>query len=778
MSTARRLIAIALFFVVCTLPSRGQDVVRYDDWHQIRIEPTSPQQIELLHELGAIPLSDYVGLRLMDYVVPPEALDVLLDAGLPLDVIDTDIQRWIDAERARLAKAPRVDPRDETWFEDYKTFDQIVAKLQAHATDRPDLVTLIDIGDSIEGRDLWCVRISGPGTDKPAVLFNGTQHAREWISPMVTMWIVDKLVSEYDTDPTIQSLVDRVEFFIVPVVNPDGYIYSWQSDRLWRKNRRDNAGTSCMGVDLNRNWDAGWGGAGASGNPCDITYYGSSPLSEPETQALANFALTHPNIVAHVDYHSYSQLILSPFGYKSDLPPEHNTFMALNEAMHDEILAVHGEQYDYGPIYHSIYPASGGATDWSYETAGNYAFTIELRDRGTYGFELPPDQIIPTCEENFPAAMYLSEWSSTPLKISLPAGQPAWIEPNQPYTLAVQIDEITATVQAGTAELRYRTSAGGTFATSPLVDLGGGAYDATLPATSCGATVEYFIEVDTTDGQTITEPPEGAAAAYTTEVLPRITILVDDMETDMGWTVGAPGDTATTGIWNRMAPQATDAQPGDDHSPAPGTMCWVTDGRSGTSVGTYDVDDGPTSLISPVFDAGGLDAHVSYWRWYSNDEGSSPNADVFTVQISGDAGDTWVDVEVVGPTGAEASGGWYAHRFFISDVTTPTAAMRLKFIADDGGYGSIVEAAIDDLVIEAPGTCPNNLPGDCDCDGDVDYFDIQYFLAALEGEVEWRALYDAQHGGEPPCPYSNSDVDGDGLVDYFDIQPFVDGLGS
>jgi len=166
----------------------------------------------------------------------------------------------------------------EGWFADYKPLADIEAKLHALADERPDLCTLTDIGDSVEQRDIWALRISGSAADKAGVLINGTQHAREWISPMVNMYIADRLVQGYDTDPEIRRLLDHAEIFVVPVVNPDGYAYSWTTgNRRWRKNRRRSANGS-YGVDLNRNWDANWGGPGSSHSPYSIVYCGTEPL--------------------------------------------------------------------------------------------------------------------------------------------------------------------------------------------------------------------------------------------------------------------------------------------------------------------------------------------------------------------------------------------------------------------------------------------------------------------------------------------------------------------
>ena len=268
------------------------------------------------------------------------------------------------------------------WFEDYRDLGEIYAELDALATEYPDLVTPITIGESIEGREIRGVKIAGSNPSKPvrpAVLINGTQHAREWISPMTNMYVARQLVSNYGTFEDITSMMDDVEHYIIPVVNPDGYVYSWTDDRFWRKNRRDN-GDGSFGVDLNRNWDFEWGrNDGSTGNTSGWTYRGTEPFSEPETRAMRDFFQDNQNIVATIDYHSYSQLILYPFGYSDDAIPEDETLMRdLAVRMASSIEQVHGEEYLPIPA-NAFYPVSGASLDWTYGAEGIYSFTIELR---------------------------------------------------------------------------------------------------------------------------------------------------------------------------------------------------------------------------------------------------------------------------------------------------------------------------------------------------------------------------------------------------------------
>jgi hypothetical protein len=185
-----------------------------------------------------------------------------------------------------------------------------------------------------------------------------------------------------------------------------------------------------------------------------------------------------------------------------------------------------------------------------------------------------------------------------------------------------------------------------------------------------------------------------------------ITILDDDFETDQGWTVGDPGDGATTGIWERGDPDPTwwgsePCQPGDDHTAAPGTDCYVTALAGGSSQGTNDVDGGRTTLISPTIDLSDRNSAVlTYYRWFSSETGSNPNDDDFVVEISNDGGMFWTSLETVSCSARE----WVGREFYLEDYVTLTDQIKVRFIADDSGAGgSIVEAAVDDFRILACG---------------------------------------------------------------------------
>jgi hypothetical protein len=171
-------------------------------------------------------------------------------------------------------------------------------------------------------------------------------------------------------------------------------------------------------------------------------------------------------------------------------------------------------------------------------------------------------------------------------------------------------------------------------------------------------------------------------------------IVAHDFESDQGWTVGDVDDDATTGTWDRCDPEATDAQPEDDHTPAPGVNAYVTDCRAGASLGAYDVDGGKTTLFSPTFDLSSYaNASVRYYRWYSNGTGASPGADDWLVYVTDDGGTSWVTIDSL----RSGDHTWRLIERDLEDYISLTDQVRFRFIASDLGDGSIVEAGVDDF---------------------------------------------------------------------------------
>jgi carboxypeptidase T len=260
---------------------------------------------------------------------------------------------------------------------------------------------------TLDGRTLWALRVGGAHDDDLPMLINGTQHAREWIAAMTATCVADRLVTEYDSNPAIRNLVDSTEVWLVPVVNPDGYQYSWGQDRYWRKNRSGG-----HGVDLNRNFSVAWGGTGSSGFKRSETYRGDRPFSELESTALRNLA-KREEVRLHVDFHAYGQLVLFPWNHSDKKTDDHARYAAVGDRVASAIYAEHNNRYRLIRGV-ELYPAAGTMSDWMYGEAGATSFTIELRPKSGAGFVLPPDQIRPTCDEGLAAVLALRAASQKP----------------------------------------------------------------------------------------------------------------------------------------------------------------------------------------------------------------------------------------------------------------------------------------------------------------------------------------------------------------------------
>ncbi len=404
--------ALAACLAIAALWSSWALGAEYSGHRVVRVQVSNQAELDRILALTQDVWSCFgPGIGTFDVRIAPAQLEALEQSGVPFQVLIQDVQQLVD-----LDLASRGSQNDLSWFANYKSYQDINDHLNQLALENPDLATVSVIGQSLEGRDIEMLRITGPGTpenprdQRPAFLVNGTQHAREWISPMTTMYLIEQLITQYAVDPRVQAIVDTVDFYIIPVANPDGYVYTWSNDRLWRKSRRINEGSSCVGVDLNRNWEYAWGGDGSSSDPCSDIYHGGAAFSEPEIVAIRDIAFgLASRLRAYWDLHSYGQLVLSPWMYTYDSPPDLPTLLDFGATIRSAIFGVHGQDFTNGQGSRILYIAAGTAHDWVYGALGLLAWGIELRDRGQSGFILPPEQIIPSGEEMFEAFLQLNE---------------------------------------------------------------------------------------------------------------------------------------------------------------------------------------------------------------------------------------------------------------------------------------------------------------------------------------------------------------------------------
>ena len=626
--------------------------------------------------------------------------NLLSREGFRFEVITEDLADWY----ARRAESDPSTRSSSGTMGGFRTLAEIGQELDRLANDYPNLVSVKQsIGSSIQGRDIWMVRVSdNPNTiepGEPTAWFDALHHAREPMSAESLLLFIDWICQGYGIDEELTRVVDSRNLLFVPCVNPDGYednrMTNPNGGGMWRKNRRANSGGS-YGVDLNRNYDWAWGSqwGGSSGSGSSEIYRGTAPFSEPETASIRDASAAYPPGVS-ISTHTYSNLWLFPWSYDTIFAPDDAQLR--DYAM--EMTANNG--YAYGTSWEVLYVANGVADDYAYGQHGAMAFTPEIGNSSD-GFWPAPSRIPALFEDVRPGYLMCSKWAGAWADIGdlvwnekVGDGDP-FVEAGETWGISFQVDN------RGMEGLALGITPS---AVSSFISVSGGSNSLQVPSWSSATSPEWDVSVSAS-------APSGAKGELdlslewdgittTTRVefsLGRPRLLVhDDMETsDFGWEVS----NSTNYSWERSVPQITTSnsqtvQPGTDNPGGTGSKCWVTGAAAGSSVGANDVD-GTTWLTSPVFSALGFGSvQLEYARWFANLPGG-PLDDRFLVQVSNDAGSNWVNLEEI----ANAN-SWRNATFSLGDFVTLSSSMRLRFRARDEPNNDLTEACIDDLKVEA-----------------------------------------------------------------------------
>jgi carboxypeptidase T len=632
--------------------------------------------------------------------------------GAQVQVLRLDLEDYY--ARRLAATKPPPKPSGINWsggsMGGYFTLAEMEALLDQLSNAYPSICTpKFSIGTSIEGRDLWAVKVSDNpmvDEDEPEVRIDALHHAREPISMHASLYFLDWLLENYNVDPLATHLVNDREIWFIPAVNPDGYEYNRSiapnGGGMWRKNRRNN-GSGSFGVDLNRNYSYQWGydNGGSSPNVNDETYRGTGPASEPEVAAMEAFIAGRQFRTA-ISAHTYADLWLFPWGYTCTDPPNRYQFDGIGKWY------VVDNHYVEGPICATLYSANGDTVDYDFGTFGTWSGTVEIGNDSD-GFWPAATRILPLLDENLRGFQRIALYAAAGLegddwswKESQGDGD-AWREPGEVLDLALTIADVGTLTTNGTATLTVTSDSTDVTILSGFHDFG--TIAAFSQADNLSAPLQIQIAQNATPGRHVHVK---ADLAYDGYVESHVTDLVmgqpvaldqDDLEQNLGWITGVPGDTATTGKWEISHPQQTTsggaiAQPGDDHTPT-GSLCAVTDGRAGTGAGTYDVDNGVTTLISPQFDLEDATSPlVSYWRWFTD---MTTVDDAFVVEVSSDDGASWSEVERV----TANDNAWRQVTFDPSLYVPLSDRMRLRFTIGDDPNNSLCEGLVDDLVFQA-----------------------------------------------------------------------------
>ncbi len=373
-----RSICVSLVVTVCALgitPSGLAQPTGYEGYQVVRIQITDDAELETLRGLQALGRdfqvwSHAVRIGEIEVRVAPTAQPVLKASGLRHEVITEDLQQYLDTLY--------LGARGVGFCDSLRTYEEHVEFMNDLVAAYPALAEMIEVGLSVEGRSMWALRITGAGDIKPGVMYHGAEHGNEQAPASVVADVAHYLLTNYDTDPEVAALVDHVEWFLLPIMNPDGYV---AYDR-WNAN----------GVDLNRNWD----GPGSGQSP----WGGPYPFSEPETAAMRDFFQEHPNVRMHIDLHGYVPWIMWPWAHIPDTCPDHARFEPVGAEFRDRIAAAGGGWYTIGTIYDVAYQISGCSTDYTYGELGLWAFAIEVVDSNMPNI----------CEEFLSSMLYMGEW--------------------------------------------------------------------------------------------------------------------------------------------------------------------------------------------------------------------------------------------------------------------------------------------------------------------------------------------------------------------------------
>jgi hypothetical protein len=337
----------------------------------------------------------------------PEEVNRILALGYSAQVVIPDLVRY---NQERLQSANPMGP--------YHTWSECTAHLDSVHALYPNITTAkFSLGQTIEGRDMWAIKVSDNPTldeNEPEVFFNGLIHAREPITMEICLALLDRLTHDYGSDPQITALVNGREIFIMPIFNVDGYVYNEQTTPggggMWRKNRRLNAGGS-YGVDLNRNFGFNWGynNTGSSPTPSSETYRGTAAFSEPECQNVRLFCNARHlamalNLHAYGDLEEYPWMCPPPaWGYT----PDNTVFATLAQTMQQ------WTGFTCGPAWQVMYEMNGDASDWMYgqqtEKGKIMPFLFEV---GSTGFWPAAPEVPGLIAEVLPACLYMINASS------------------------------------------------------------------------------------------------------------------------------------------------------------------------------------------------------------------------------------------------------------------------------------------------------------------------------------------------------------------------------
>ncbi|XP_044757530.1 zinc carboxypeptidase-like [Coccinella septempunctata] len=388
-------------FLLLLLGPYVTGTINYARYEVLRTKPVTYQDLKLMKQFVEMaPLSNFwtdpnhVGD--IDVMVPPELKkefkEFLSSRNIEWEVLIEDVQKLMDIERGH-NNAHRL----VFGWTRYASLAQIESWLYSLAK-KYKQVEIIIAGTTFEGRNITGVRLSYSWVNQHRAIFiEANIHAREWISSAVATFILNQLLTS--KDPAIRKEAERYDWYIIPVANPDGFAFSHEEDRMWRKTRSKYF-WPCRGVDPNRNWDNHWSELSVSVFPCSDKYPGPKPFSEISTRTMSEYIRTIGHkLLAYLSFHSYGQVLGIPYSHSPEPLDNFNLTFSIRLEAVKSLEKRYGTKYKVGNIYQTMYPCSGISLDWVKATFKTPLVYLYELGHVKYGFLVPPDQIIPTGQE-------------------------------------------------------------------------------------------------------------------------------------------------------------------------------------------------------------------------------------------------------------------------------------------------------------------------------------------------------------------------------------------
>ncbi|KAF4853686.1 putative metallocarboxypeptidase A [Colletotrichum siamense] len=377
--------------------------VNYDGYHVYRVS-TANAPSDLQSRLVSFPSIDLK--EFIEVAVPPSDIGGFEALGLDTQLLSNDLGSQIREESRVINSTPltkRGGLPSLSWFDSYHSYDDHVQYWKDLHAAFPNNSQWLDLGSSYEGRNIFGLKLWGgkPAENKPIVLWHGTVHAREWITTMTVEYLTYQLIEGYRSgNKNVTAFFDAYDFYI---------------------NRQPRSNITCIGTDGNRNWDFQWNypleDGSVSSDPCSQTFRGLSPGDTTENVVLSalsrKLAATPGGIRLFIDWHSYSQLILLPWGFSCApdvLPKNLQAQRDVGGGYAAAINATSGEEYQVGPSCEILYYSTGSARDFHHGALNaTYSWSVELRPKtsGAGGFVLPPELIRPTVKEHWAGIKYV-----------------------------------------------------------------------------------------------------------------------------------------------------------------------------------------------------------------------------------------------------------------------------------------------------------------------------------------------------------------------------------